>query len=180
MANHSINRTDLDSSPPAEPRSPDPVLASYFRQQLQQRYADPYSEVSPGIALLEEAAMEQEEEEARGVQEKKKEEEGYDFRLFFSKPSSSAAAAGRVVLRSPSPTAAQHNGDGSRRGGRPDAYYFTGVTGPELAAQYAQAAVSGPDILAGLGVKWVRTIRSTHPSFILSFFIAFFKVEGGE
>ena len=114
-----------------------------------------------------------EQEEASGgdrEREKKEEQEGYDFRLFFTKPSLSSAAAGRVVLRSPSPTAA-HNGDGSRRG-RPDAFYFAGVTGPELAAQYAQAAVSGSDIVAGCGVKWVRL------TFFLSFFLFYFSTEG--
>ena len=152
MDHGSIDRTDLES-PTTEPNSPDPVLESYYLQQLQQRYAD------PSQALTANGGAESDENYGAAparVQVDKGEQ--YEFRLFTRPSASGPASVGisngpqRVTLRSPSPA-----GDalGITSKGRPDKYYFAGVTCPELAEQYTRAAVSGQDIKEGLNMRWV-------------------------
>ena len=152
MDDHTIDRADLESLI-TEPNSPDPVLESYFRQQLQQRYADP----SQALA----ASGGTEIDTAHGaVSEQPQSDKGevYDFPLFARPSASGPASVGlnngpqRITLRSPSPA---RDSLGLISGGRPDEYYFAGVTGPELTEQYTQATVSGQDIIEGLSMRWV-------------------------
>lgn len=152
MDDHSIDRADLESLI-TEPNSPDPVLESYFRQQLQQRYADP----SQALA----ASGGTEIDTAHGaISEQPQSDNGevYDFPLFARPSASGPASVGlnngpqRITLRSPSPA---RDSLGLIGEGRPDEYYFAGDTGPELTAQYTQAAVSGQDIIEGLSMRWV-------------------------
>ncbi|CAD6580988.1 MAG: hypothetical protein ASARMPREDX12_000325 [Alectoria sarmentosa] len=151
MNDRSIDRTDLES-PNSEPNSPDPVLESYFRQQLEQLYADPSQSLvtndeTDSIKLGGTAV-----EQVQG-----KDEEEYDFRLFKRLLAPGLASLGasngpqRIALRSPSPTSGEL---GFTNGRRPDTYYFTGDTGAELAEEYAAAAVSGQDIMEGLKMRW--------------------------
>ena len=152
MDDHSIGRADLESLI-TEQNSPDPVLESYFRQQLQQRYADP----SQALA----ASGGTEIDTAHGaISEQPQSDKGevYDFPLFARPSASGPASVGlnngpqRITLRSPSPA---RDSLGLISGGRPDEYYFAGDTGPELTEQYTQAAVSGQDIIEGLSMRWV-------------------------
>lgn len=152
MDDHSIDRADIESLI-TEPNSPDPVLESYFRQQLQQRYAD------PSQALV--ASGGTEIDTAHGaISEQLQSDKGevYDFPLFARPSASGPASVGlnngpqRITLRSPSPA---RDSLGLISGGRPDAYYFAGDTGPELTEQYTQVAVSGQDIIEGLSMRWV-------------------------
>ncbi len=141
MPDRSIDRTALES-PTTEPSSPDPVLESRFRQQLEQRYADPLDASVGNDGTDVDGAVEQ----------APSDREEYDFRL-FARPAVAPTGAQRITLRSASPAAGRESGlTGS---GRPDGYYFTGATGPELAEQYARAAVSSGDVIEGLGVRWV-------------------------
>lgn len=152
MDNLSIECTELES-PTTEANSPDPVLESYYLQQLQQQYADPSQALAPhGGAELDtthEAASEK--AQCERVEE-------YDFRLFTRPSALGPASVGtgngpqRVTLSSPSPV-----GDalGLTSRGRPDEYYFSGATSPELAEQYTRAAVSGQEIMEGLKMRWV-------------------------
>ena len=152
MDDHSIDRADLESLI-TEPNSPDPVLESYFRQQLQQRYADPSQALAASggteVDTVHGATSEQ-------TQGEKGEE--YDFPLFARPSASGPASVGlnngpqRIILRSPSPA---RDGLSLLSGGRPDKYYFAGDTGPELAEQYTQAAVSGQHIIESLSMRWV-------------------------
>ena len=152
MYDRSIDRTNLES-PVSEPNSQDPTLESFYRQQLQQLYADPspslapHGEIDPDTACT--AAAEQIFDD---------EADGYEFHLFSRSSALGLASVGtsndphRITLRSPSPA---DGGLGSKSGGRPDNHYFTGDTGLELAKQYAQAAVSGQDVIEGLKRSWV-------------------------
>ena len=149
MNDHSVDRINLES-PITEPTSLDPVLESIYRQQLEQRYASPL-EANDGIGsdIACDADLEQSQRD---------EGEGYEFRL-FTRPSALGPASlsrsngpHRITLRSPSPT---DGGLDLTCRGRPDKYYFTGDTSPELAKQYTQAAVSGQDIFEGLKRRWV-------------------------
>lgn len=150
MEDRCIDRTELDS-PTSAPNSPDPVLESYFRQQLEQLYADPSQPLPTNdeTELLE--PVETTVEQVQG-----KDEEEYDFRLFkrVSGPASVGARTEpqRITLGSSSPPGGE---SGFTSGGRSDKYYFTGDTGAELAEQYARAAVSGQDIIEGLKMRWV-------------------------
>lgn len=170
MADQSIDRTDLESSN-SEPNSPDPVLESYFRQQLEQLYADPSQPLAANSGTesvkLGETTVEQDEEE-----------DEYDFRLFKRPLASGPASVGtsndpkRIALRSPSPV---DDESGFTSGGRPDKYYFTGDKGAELAEQYARAAVSGQDIIEALKMRWrgmelpwrITVIQATKPGKVL-------------
>ena len=144
MSDRSVDRTALDS-PTTEPSSPDPVLESRFRQQLQRRYADPFDASVGNDGTDVDGTVEQAPSD--------REEEGeYDFRL-FARPAVASIGARRITLRSASPAAGRESGLTGR--GRPDGYYFTGATGPELAEQYARAAVSSGDVIEGRGVRWV-------------------------
>lgn len=148
---------DLES-PTSDPNSPDPILESYFRQQLQQLYADPSQPLATNVQTesvkLGGATVEQVQGE---------DEEEYDFRLFkrplASGPASVGASTGpqRIALRSPSPADGEL---GFTSGGRPEKYYFAGDVGSELAGQYARAAVSGQDIIEGLKMRWVCCLYS--------------------
>ena len=147
MNDHSIDRTNLES-PVTEPSSPDLALESFYRQQLRQLYADP----SPAFA----AHGETESDTACAAaaeQIQRDDPDGYEFRLFTRSSAWGQASVGtsndpqRITLRSPSPA---DGGLGFKIGGRPDNHYFTGDTGPELAKQFAQAAVSGQDVIDGL------------------------------
>lgn len=152
MVDRSIGRTDL-VSPISEPNSPDPVLESYFRQQLEQLYADPSQALATNdgteVDQIRGASVEQVQTEDR---------EEYDFRLFTRPHASGTASVGasngpqRIAIRSPSPAGGE---SGFTSAGRPDNYYFAGDTGAELAEQYARAAVSGQDIVEGLKMRWV-------------------------
>ncbi|KAF6230880.1 hypothetical protein HO173_010996 [Letharia columbiana] len=151
MDDRSIGRTDL-VSPISEPNSPDPVLESYFRQQLEQLYADPSQALATNdgteVDQIRGASVEQVQTEDR---------EEYDFRLFTRPHASGTASVGasngpqRIAIRSPSPAGGE---SGFTSVGRPDKYYFAGDTGAELAQQYARAAVSGQDIVEGLKMRW--------------------------
>ena len=152
MGDRSIDRIDLESSTP-EPNSPDPDLESYFRQKLEQLYAD------PSQALVASDGTEKDKNsQATAENAQDDNDEEYEFRLFRRPlglgPALIDTSSGpqRIALRSPSPT-----GDGLRfvNGGRPDEYYFSGDTSSELAEQYAQAAVSDQDIISGLKLRWV-------------------------
>lgn len=152
MEDHSIDRADLDS-PTTEPNSPDPILQSYFRQQLQQRYADPSQTLTTNNGAEVDSTRGSATEQVQPDQE-----DAYDFRLFTRPSNSGLASIGkssapqRITLKSPSPAA---GGLDPESGGRPDTYYFTGDTGSELAEQYARAAVSGEDVDEGLKMRWV-------------------------
>lgn len=152
MGDRSIGRADIESST-TEPNSPNPALETYYRQQLEQLYAEPSEAVAAndgaelgniGGATTESVQGEDEEE--------------YDFRLFKRPSELGPASVGasnvlqRIALRSPSPASGE---SAFANGRRPDEYYFTGDTGRELAEQYAQAAVSGQDIMEGLKMRWV-------------------------
>ncbi len=143
MPDRSIDRTALES-PTTEPSSPDPVLESRFRQQLEQRYADPLDASVGNDGTDVDGAVEQAPSDG--------EEGEYDFRL-FARPAVASIGAQRITLRSLSPAAGRESGLTGR--GRPDGYYFTGATGPELVEHYARAAVSSGDVIEGLGVRWV-------------------------
>ena len=152
MSDHSIGRIDSEYST-SEPNSPDPVLESYFRQQLEKLYADP-SEASAASDGT------QNDKNDQAIAENARDDDGeeYEFHLFrrslVSGPALIGTSSGpqRIALRSPSPA-----GDGPHfvNGGRLDEYYFSGDTSAERAEQYAQAAVSEQDIISGLKVKWV-------------------------
>ena len=152
MGDHSVGRIDLESST-SEPNSPDPVLKSYFRQQLEKLYADP----SQALAASD-GTQKDKNEQAITENAQDDDDEEYEFHLYrrtlVSGPALNGTSSGpqRIALRSPSPA-----GDGLYfvNGGRPDGYYFSGGTSAELAEQYAQAAVSGQDIISGLKVRWV-------------------------
>ena len=152
MGDRSIVRIDLESST-SEPNSPDPALESYFRQQLEQLYADP----SQALAASD-GTQKGKNDQAIAENTQDDDDEEYEFRLFrrplVSGPALIGTSSGpqRIALRSPSPA-----GDGLHfvNGGRPDEYYFSGDTSAELAEQYAQAAVSGQDIISGLKLRWV-------------------------
>ena len=152
MDDNSIARTDI-GSPTPKLKSPDPILETYFLQQLKQLYADPFhgpaSNYGIELSHLDQVTVEQ--VQGQG-------EEEYDFRL-FAKPSASGprSAAGnnipqRIALRSPSPASGE---SGFTVAARPDKYYFAGRTEADLAEQYVQAAVSGQDIIEGLKMRWV-------------------------
>ena len=148
MGDRSIGRADIESST-TEPTTPNPAIETYYRQQLEQLYAEPSEALAVngasdlgniGGATTEQAQGEDEEE--------------YDFRL-FKRPSESVGASNvlqRIALRSPSPASGE---SAFANGGRPDKYYFAGDTGRELAEQYTQAAISGQDIMEGLKMRWV-------------------------
>lgn len=151
MDDHNIDRIDIGLSATG-PNSPDPVLAAYFRQQLEQLYADP----SP--ALVANDATESGDVGGTTVEQiQGEDEEEYDFRL-FARPSTSGPAsvgtnnvAQRIALRSPSPAGGE---SGFTCEGRPTEYYFAGHTGAELAEQYYRAAVSDQDVVEGLKMRW--------------------------
>ena len=153
MGDRSIGRKDLESST-SELNSPDPVLESYLRQQLEKLYADP----SQALAASD-GTQEVKNDQAITENAQDNDDEGYEFHLFrrpfVSGPALIGTSSGpqRIALRSPSPA-----GDGLHfvNGGRPDDYYFSGVTSAELAEEYAQAAVSEQDIISGLKIRWVR------------------------
>lgn len=151
MEDQRIDRTDLLGSPKHEPNSPDPVLESYFRQQLDQLYAD------PSEALATYGGIEADEISRDIGEQVQDEEEEYDFRL-FTKPSSlgstSVGASNipqRITLKSPSPADDELALAGR---GRPDEYYFAGHTDAQLMEQYVRAAVSGQDLIEGLKMRW--------------------------
>ena len=85
------------------------------------------------------------------------EDEAYSFRL-FAKPGVPGLPEGeeqspqRISLRSPSPASGE---PGFVNTERPATYYFTGETSAERAEQYRIAAVSGEQLLQGLGRRWV-------------------------
>ena len=152
MDSCSIHRTDLES-PTTQQSSPDPVLESYFRQKLQQLFPDP----SQGLAANDGTEVDKicggTIEQTLGDKEEK-----YAFRLFTRPSASGPASVGtskdprQITIRSPSPA----GGDLTLTcRGRPENYYFTGDTSPELAEQYVQAAVSGQDIIEGFQMRWV-------------------------
>ena len=58
----------------------------------------------------------------------------------------------KISLRSPSPASGE---SGFVRTERPATYYYTGETSAERAEQYRIAAVSGEQLLQGLGTRWV-------------------------
>ena len=152
MDDRSIDRTNL-ASPVTEPNSPDPALETFYRQQLQQLYAD------PSLALAAHGLTESDTAcGAAAEQIQDDEADGYEFHLFTRSSALGLASVGtsncpqRITLRSPSPA---DGGLGFERGGRPDKYYFTGDTGLELAKQYSQAAVSGQDVIESLKRSWV-------------------------
>ena len=152
MDNCSIYRTDLES-PTTQQSSPDPVLESYFRQQLQQLFSDP----SQALAANDGTEVDK---ICGGTIEQtlSDKEEKYAFRLFTRRSASGPASVGtskdpqQITIRSPSPAGVDLT---LTRRGPPDKYYFTGDTSPELAEQYAQAAVSGQDIIDGFKMRWV-------------------------
>ncbi len=146
MVDRSIGRADIESST-IEPNSPDPALETYFRQQLEQLYAD------PSQAFIANDRTDIKNHDRNFVEKDQGEVEGeYDFRL-FTRPSVGASnVPQRIALRSPSPARGE---PGFSTGGRPDEYYFAGHTDDELAKQYARAAVSSQDIIEGLRIRWV-------------------------
>ena len=152
MGDRSINRIDHESST-SEPISPDPVLESYFRQQLEKLYADP----SQALAASEGT---QNDKNDQAIAETARDDDGeeYEFHLFrrslVSGPALIGTSSGpqRIALRSPSPAG---DGPGFVNGGRPHEYYFSGDTSAELAEQYAQVALSEKDIISGLKIRWV-------------------------
>ena len=152
MGDRSIGRIDLDSST-SEPNSPDPVLESYFLQQLEKLYADP----SQALAASD-GTQKDKDDQAIAENAKDNGDEEYEFRLFrrslVSGPELIGTSSGpqRIALRSPSPAC---DGPHFVNGGRPDKFYFSGDTSAELAEQYAQAAVSEQDIISGLKRRWV-------------------------
>lgn len=153
MDDRSIGRADIESST-TEPNSPNPDLEIYYRQQLEQLYADPSQTLAANdgtdLGIIGGATTEQLQGEN---------DEEYDFRLFTRSSASGPASAGasnvlqRIALRSPSPASGEI---GFANGSRPDRYYFAGDADGELAKQYAQAAVSGQGIKEGLKMRWVR------------------------
>ena len=152
MEDRSIDRTNLESSV-TEPNSPDPALESFYRQQLQQLYAEPsLAFAADGGTELDTVCG------AAAEQLQGDEEDGYEFHLFTRSSALGLASVGtskgpqRIALRSPSPA---DSGLGFKSRGRPDSYYFTGDTGLELAKQYAQAAVSGQNVIESLKSSWV-------------------------
>ena len=152
MDDRSIDRTNLES-PVTEPNSPDPALESFYRQQLQQLYADPSLAFAAHGGTESDTACGAAAEQIQGD-----ESDGYEFHLFTRSFASGLVSVGtsngpqRITLRSPSPA---DDGLGFTSGGRPDNYYFTGDTGVELAKQYTQAAVSGQDVIEGFRRSWV-------------------------
>lgn len=152
MGDRSIGRAEIESST-TEPNSPNPVLETYYRQQLEQLYADS-SQALPANDIKELGNI----AGATPEQVQGEDEEEYEFRLFTrpSAPGPTSAGASnvlqRIALRSPSPAS---DIPAFVNGRRPDEYYFAGDTGGELAEQFAQAAVSGQDIMEGLKIRWV-------------------------
>ena len=152
MGDRNIGRMDRESST-SEPNSPDSVLESYLRQQLEKLYADPSEALAASDGTQKDKNDQAIAENAQGDDDDKE----YEFHLFRRSLVSGPALNGtsgpqRIALRSPSPA-----GDGPHfvNGGRPDEYYFSGNTSAELAEQYAQAAVSEQDIISGLKIRWV-------------------------
>ena len=152
MDERSIDRTNLES-PVIEPNSPDLALESFYRQQLQQLYAD------PSLAFAAHGGTES--DTACGATAKRIQDDDaddYEFHLFTRSSALGLASVGksngpqRITLRSPSPA---DGGLGFESGGRPDNYYFTGDTSLELAKQYTQTAMSGQDVIEGLKRSWV-------------------------
>ena len=152
MDDHSIGRADIES-PTFEANSPDPVLETYFRQQLEQLYAGSSQALAASDGTEVDNHGETTVEHVPGEAE-----EEYEFRLFTRPSASGPALVGannvpqRIALRSPSPAGRE---SGFTCGRRPDEYYFAGHTGAELAEQYARAAVSGQNIIEGLKIRWV-------------------------
>lgn len=152
MGDRSIGRIDLDSST-SKLNSPDPVLESYFRQQLEKLYAD-----SSQALAASDGTEKDKNDQAIAENDQDDDDEGYEFHLFRRSLLSEPALIGttsrpqRIALRSPSPAG---NGPHFVNGGRPDEYYFSGDTSAELAEQYAQAAVSVQDIISGFKIRWV-------------------------
>ena len=146
MVERSIGRAEIESST-TEPNSPDPILETYFRQQLEQLYAD------PSQAFIANDRTEFNNHDNATVEKVQGEVEGeYDFRL-FTKPSVGASnVPQRIALRSPSPA---RGVSGFTTSGRPDKYYFAGHTHAELSREYERAAVSGQDVIEGLRIRWV-------------------------
>ena len=153
MGDRSIGRADIESST-TELNSPNPALETYYRHQLEHLYAEP----SEALAVND-AAESGNIDGATTEQAEGEDEEEYDFRLFkrASEPGPASVGASnvlqRIALRSPSPAGGE---SAFINGRRPDKYYFAGDAGRELAEQYAQAAVSGQDIMEGLKMRWVR------------------------
>ena len=85
------------------------------------------------------------------------EDEAYSFRL-FAKSGVPGPQEGeeqgppKISLRSPSPASGE---PGFVHTERSVTYYFTGETSAERAEQYRIAAVSGEQLLQGLGTRWV-------------------------
>lgn len=151
MDDRSIGRADLES--PILPKSPDPVLESYFRQQLEQLYADPSQALATNDGIDVDKFSGFTAEQAQSDDDK-----GYNFHLFARPSALGSASVGtsnrpqRIALRSPSPAGGEL---GFSSGGRPHEYYFAGDTSAELAEQYVRAAVSSQDIMEGLKIRWV-------------------------
>lgn len=153
MDSRSVELTDLESPTTEASSLGDPLLESYYLQQLQQQYADPSQALAANGGAELDVTHEATSEQAQGEKA-----EQYDFRLFTRPSALGPASVGtsngpqRVTLRSPSPV-----GDalGLTIRGRPDEYYFSGVTSPELAEQYTRAAVCGQEIIEGLNMRWV-------------------------
>ena len=81
--------------------------------------------------------------------------EEYEFRLFSGSNAADTVhgkTLQRIAIRSPSP----FNGDpGFVIPQRPSEYYFTGKLDVSCEEEFLAAAVSGDEVLKGLGVKWV-------------------------
>ena len=151
MEDQRIDRTDL-ASPKVEQNSPDPVLESVFRQQLEQLYADPSDALATNCGIKADKISRDTGEHVKG------EEDEYDFRLFTnssrlgSTSDGASKAPRRITLRSPSPA---DSGLAFAGRGPPDGYYFAGHTDAQLTEQYVRAAVSSQDVIGGVKIRWV-------------------------
>ena len=135
---------------PGSPLSefPSPVQANYFERLETEYVSSPALEgPAPEVGSINYPGASDHEEDS-----------AFDFRLFSrsAKVGISGAIGNspqRIQLRSPTP---QHGDPGFLVSRRPPSYYFFGPGSEQRAHQYAQAAVSGEDILNNSKMKWVR------------------------
>ena len=145
-----IRRTDCGPEPSLSSEPLSLVEATYF-EKLEAAYENP---LSVNRTDLETAPLEN--PEADGCRE----DNAFEFRLFSrsSQARDSETVRGapqRIQLRSPTPECGDPGFLVSRR---PASYYFSGHSSEQHIHEYAQAAISGKDILNLSKMKWVRTI----------------------
>ena len=148
-----VTRADLNIEAFSEDDdSIDHALEAQFRDFFESQYVNGTSQSQDSDANRVKDAS------SRSVeQDPNHEDEAYRFRL-FAKPEvpglreAQEHGPQRISLKSPSPASGE---PGFVNPERPATYYFTGETSAERAEQYRTAAVSGEQLLQGLGTRWV-------------------------